>query len=359
LVLMTLEVVAPLLDQLRRTLGALTRPGERLLVAVSGGSDSVALLGLLNKLSPERLVVAHVNHGLRPRADRDAHFVVGLARELGLPCRSLSAPPEGADRGASETAARRRRLDSLGVAAQQAGCPWVLCAHHGDDAAETQVLHLARGHRGLRALAGIPSVRPLAPRVALLRPLLAGPSAPGRQDLQRARQALGLDCVQDETNFDRSVPRNAVRAWLEEGRPPLSSSHLARVRRGACRQLEATLARAASLLESELSPLGSGSLLSAHGLRELLTDDSLATEGLRLLGPCLRRPRRLTLRHTLLRRLREAAVHARGQLLLPANPHPLRARLGPEGLHFSDEALLDASPTARVLNALAQTPLHL
>lgn len=346
------EVLAACLDRV-------TAPGERLALAVSGGSDSVALAGLVAAQVADRAVVLHVQHGLRASADRDAAFVRDLCRGLGLPCRELAAPPLPEDPGRSETAARRRRLRALARGAREAGCAWVLTAHHLDDALETLLLHLARGHRGVRALAGIPTARPLAEGVGLLRPFLLGPRPPGRRDLEQARRASGHDFVQDETNADRSVPRNALRAELSRGEAPLSALHLASVRASAIEALAQLVGRAARLMGATLLPAGRGARLTREGLAALGDDPGLAAESLRLLGGCLAAPRQLAIRASVLARVAAAAHRQHGALPLPASPTPLDGRLRPDGLHLPAERLAQGSPEARVLAAVARTPVHL
>lgn len=346
------EVLAAALDRV-------TAPGERLALAVSGGSDSVALAGLVAGHAPDRALVLHVHHGLRAAADRDAAFVRDLCRGLGLPYRELAAPPLAADPGRSETAARRRRLRALARGAREAGCTWVLTAHHLDDALETLLLHLSRGHRGVRALAGIPTARPLADGVGLLRPFLLGARPPGRRHLERARLAGGWDCVQDETNADCAVPRNALRAELLRGEAPLSASHLAPVRTAAIASLGQLVGQAAQLLRASLLPAGRGARLSREGLAALGDDPGLAAESLRLLGGCFAAPRQLAIRASVLARLATAADREQGAFPLPASPTPLDGRLRPDGLHFPAERLALRDPDACVLAAVARTPVHL
>jgi tRNA(Ile)-lysidine synthetase-like protein len=346
-------------EVLAAALARVTAPGERLALAVSGGSDSVALAGLVAARAPDRALVLHVHHGLRADADRDAAFVRELCRGLALPLRELGAPPLPSDPGRSETAARRRRLAALARGAREAGCAWVLTAHHLEDALETLLLHLSRGHRGVRALAGIPTARPLVEGVGLLRPFLVGARPPGRRDLEAARNGLGLDCVLDETNADRSVPRNALRAELLRGVAPLSTTHLAPVRRAAIGSLSRLVGQAARILGASLLPAGRGARLTREGLVAMGADPGLTAETLRLLGGCLAAPRQLAIRASVLARLVEAGDRQQGELPLPASPAPLLGRLRPDGLHFPSERLSDGDPDARVLAAVARTPVHL
>ena len=129
------------------------------LVAVSGGVDSVCLLDMLSR-SEHRLIVAHVEHGIRGEASRaDARFVAALAQKYNLPFVSVSL-----DLGpnASEELARQKRYDFLLAQAQKFGAVLVT-AHHAEDVAETIAINIERGTgwRGLAVLARTGIRRPL------------------------------------------------------------------------------------------------------------------------------------------------------------------------------------------------------
>jgi tRNA(Ile)-lysidine synthase len=144
-------------------------PGDRVLVAVSGGPDSVALLHVLTALAAEHaltLAVCHVHHGLRPEADRDAAFVGALAARLGCPATVERVQvPRRPDRS-PEALARAARYAALGRAARALGATRIALGHTADDQAETVLMRLLQG-AGPRGLGGIP-VR----RGRLIRPLL-------------------------------------------------------------------------------------------------------------------------------------------------------------------------------------------
>ncbi len=188
-----------------RRLGLLIR-GSRVVAAVSGGSDSVALVRLLHQLQGELGVslagLAHVNHQLRGAAsDEDEIFCRTLARELGLPA-SIERVTIERPRGVSpEDAARRARYAALERARVALGADCVAVAHTRDDQAETVLLKLLRGS-GARGLGGIhPSVGPF------VRPLLDV----GREELREWLRSHGHGWVEDATNSDVSVPRNRIR----------------------------------------------------------------------------------------------------------------------------------------------------
>lgn len=192
---------------------ALLEPGQRVAVAVSGGSDSVALLFLLHACAMPRglrLGVAHFEHGLRPESAADAAFVAALARRLHLPfwcCRTSRLSPRMPN---LEAAARRlryrffRRLLLGPPPLAQA----VATAHTLDDQAETVLLRLLRG-AGTRGLCGIwPSIPSRTGQV--IRPLLPFT----RAELQAWLRAEGEPWREDATNRDLRRRRNRIRHEL-------------------------------------------------------------------------------------------------------------------------------------------------
>jgi tRNA(Ile)-lysidine synthase len=183
-------------------------PDTRVLVGLSGGADSVALTVLLRDLAASGGLVlagaAHVHHGLRPSADRDAEFCRAFAARLGLPLAVERADVRGvaAREGRSlEDTARRLRYLLLARAAERLGADRVAVAHTLDDQAETVLLRLARG-AGLTGAAGI---RPR--RGQVVRPLLGV----ARAELRAELAARGETWVEDESNADLANPRNRVR----------------------------------------------------------------------------------------------------------------------------------------------------
>lgn len=224
-----------LLRTVRRTLEtyALLPPGSHVLVACSGGADSVALVHLLCLLRGEaawQLCVGHVHHGLRASADADAAFVAGLARRLGLPY--LERRLEGLAGPDLEARARTARYRALAEMARQAGAQAVATGHTLDDQAETVLLRLVRGTAN-PGLAGIRPRRPLAPGVVVVRPLLWC----RREQLRRFLEEEGETWREDESNADPRHARNRVRSWLvpllvaENPRLPEALARLAEVTR--------------------------------------------------------------------------------------------------------------------------------
>jgi len=343
---------------LRRAARDLLPRDACVLLAVSGGSDSVALLAAARIEFAGRLAVVHVQHGLRPAAPDDAAFVGELCARLAVPCEVVHAPPSAADPSRSETAARRRRLAALAAAARRHATPWILLGHHLDDDLETLLLRLRRGHRGSRALAGMPVRRPLTADACLLRPFLALPAPPDRSALATFRSGEGLPCVHDETNDDRAIARNACRAWLA-AEPEATRADLLHLRAVARRRLQRELLEATERLARCLHAAGLGARLQADALVPPpdLPRDEFRAELLRLLGAALLRPRRLDPRAAVLREL-AARLERGGALSLPASPAPLWVLARGGALELPDEPPLAAEPAARALAALLAGPLH-
>lgn len=179
---------------------------QPVVVACSGGADSVTLLGLLALLrGPERLAltVAHVDHGLRPESETEAQLVTSLAARIDVPVRhrrlSLRRGP-----GLPARARDRRRaalLEIAGEASEGARPEWIALGHTRTDQAETVLLHLTRG-AGTGGLGGMRSWTE-----GWWRPLLDL----GRDETRALAQRLELPFVDDPTNDDREAPRTLVR----------------------------------------------------------------------------------------------------------------------------------------------------
>jgi tRNA(Ile)-lysidine synthase len=181
------------------------------LAAVSGGSDSVAMLRALATIrrpGDGRLIVAHFNHGLRgAESDQDERFVRRLSEQLGLVC-DVGAAGSAGQRvcTSSEESARDARYTFLCEAAARHGARYVATGHTADDQAETVLHRLVRG-TGIGGLAGIRRHRELMHGVSLVRPMLAV----RRSDLLDYLADLGQDYRQDSSNLRLEFTRNRLR----------------------------------------------------------------------------------------------------------------------------------------------------
>jgi tRNA(Ile)-lysidine synthase len=184
---------------------AMLAGGETVLVAVSGGADSVALLHLLASLERQwrlRLHVLHVDHRLRAGSAADADFVRVLARRLGV---AFDAATVTVDRrGSLEAAARAARYAALEACAARIGAERIAVGHTADDQAETVLMRLVQG-AGVRGMAGIAPVRG-----RIIRPLIELRRSALEAELRRS----GLAWVEDETNRDPKFLRNRIRHEL-------------------------------------------------------------------------------------------------------------------------------------------------
>ena len=299
-----------LAERVERTLRryAMLTGGETVLVGVSGGADSVALLVALLDLSVAwrlSLHVLHVDHGLRPDSAADAELVTRLGARLGVPV-EVACVHVGP--GSLEAAARVVRHAALDAAADRVGAVRIALGHTADDQAETVMMRLIEG-TGVRGLAGIPPVRG-----RIIRPLIEA----RHRDAVALLEGASLPWVEDPSNADPKFFRNRVRhellPLLGSAFDPEIVSRLAAVARAArqtvdtleqvgARELERladrgqdglTLSRAAladlpvavaaEVLRAAAAGLGSRAPLRAWGHRGLR----------RVLGPTpLRRPFRL------------------------------------------------------------------
>ncbi len=190
----------------------LCSPGERLLVAVSGGPDSSALLHLLARLAPElgvTLGVAHFDHGLRGEASREeARFVAGLAHGLGLPFHPGQGDVQTHGRARKislQMAARELRRAFFRDVCRRHGYAKTALGHTADDQVELFFLRLLRG----AGLTGLKGMWPASPE-GLIRPLLAV----GKEVILAWLTQEGLDFREDQSNLSRRYPRNRVRLEL-------------------------------------------------------------------------------------------------------------------------------------------------
>ena len=191
---------------------------EKVLLAVSGGADSTALLYTMHALKNEGLlhadlICAHINHQLRvPDADTDEKFVVSQAEKLHLPVitRKIDVRRFAQENKLSiETAARLLRIEHLQEIAKANNCRWIATAHQKNDNAETVVQRLLRG-TGFRGLAGIRPLRNFAADINFVRPLLCVT----RDEIIDYLKQQNLPWRTDRTNYDCRYKRNFIRHKL-------------------------------------------------------------------------------------------------------------------------------------------------
>jgi len=188
---------------------------DGVLLAVSGGADSVAMLRLFveSRCSEEVLAVAHVNHGLRDKdSDQDAVFVQELATRFSLPYFEHKIAPHDwncDETGSRESAARNLRYGFLLDTALRHGLRHIATAHTKSDQVETVLHRILRG-TGIAGLSGIPPVRPIHEAVSLIRPLLHV----SRQEVLDYLNHLGQSYRVDLSNASTEFTRNRIRLEL-------------------------------------------------------------------------------------------------------------------------------------------------
>ena len=265
--------------------GTVIPPGATLLLAVSGGADSVAMAALAAALAPAfgwTCVWGHLNHLLRgAESDADERFVRALADEWKTPlaCGRASVARLARRRGHSlEQAARAARYRFLEAAAHDAGAAFVLTAHTADDQAETILLRLARG-AGLRGLRGILPVRPIRPgsAVTLARPLLAIRRRALRDYLGERRIVFRTDSSNADLRFARNrMRREVLRPWTRKN--PRIVERLAQAAAGA-QDLFSRVERETSRFLKDVWPEGSFSRIRVRPFSRL--PDALGREVLK------------------------------------------------------------------------------
>jgi tRNA(Ile)-lysidine synthase len=304
----------------------LLAPDEPVLVALSGGPDSTALLAALQALSRAGLAgpvsACHVDHGLRPGSHRDAEHCARICERLGVP---LGRRRVEVARGNVQAQARKARYAALREAAAAAGAAAIATGHTRSDQAETVILRLLRGS-GARGLSGIPPRRG-----ALVRPLIDR----SRAEVLAYLRQRGLPFLEDPSNAAPRFLRNRVRSEVMPVLAELASS------------AEGALARAADLLRDDERALEAAA-------RRLLAGAGVAPRAALAAAPP-------AVRRRAVRRLWKAASgsrrglgarHVEAVLRLLLRPGPgrtalpggLEARLGPAGLAIGPPEAAPAGP---------------
>ena len=214
--------------------GGVIRKGDSVLVACSGGSDSVGVAAILSALAKPlqlELRLAHVNHGVRPSAWQDEAVVLRVSAALGIPVKTIALEPQRGD----EATLRDARYEALAQTARACGANVIATGHNAEDQTETVLLALFRG-TGPVGLAGMPGRRELCEGVDLARPVMRFP----RGEIREYVQTCGLPFSIDPTNADLTFRRNAVREALTALRPLFPG-------------LDSAVARAAQVVGDELA----------------------------------------------------------------------------------------------------------
>ncbi len=266
-----------MLDAVRETIRrhAMLAGGERVLVAVSGGADSVALLLALRRLAPDlelSLSVLHVDHGLRPDARADAEFVVALCRAWAVPVTvaRVTVAPEGSP----EAAARAARYAALSREAARVGAQRIAVGHTADDQAETVLMRLLEG-AGPRGLAGIPPVRG-----RVIRPLIEIRRADAVAELEHAGVSWREDASNRDPRFLRARIRHQLIPHLRETYNPAIVGALARAAALIRALVDRLEARAGSELAASATEGRGEIVLSRARLRAL--PEQIGAEMIRL-----------------------------------------------------------------------------
>ncbi|RME67305.1 MAG: tRNA lysidine(34) synthetase TilS, partial [Nitrospirae bacterium] len=185
--------------------------GERVLVALSGGPDSVALLSVLKELEEEyklTLLATYIDHGLRPKeVPEEIKFCENLCKKLSVEFSHLKIEPEGLakQKGLSlQEAARLLRYEALKAEALRKEAQRIATGHHGSDQAETLLINLIRGS-GMKGLSGIPPVRGI-----IIRPLIEVQ----KKDIEQYLKEKNLEYMVDSSNLKNHYLRNRVRTEL-------------------------------------------------------------------------------------------------------------------------------------------------
>ncbi|MFN3476619.1 MAG: tRNA lysidine(34) synthetase TilS [Candidatus Methylomirabilales bacterium] len=199
-----------LLEKVQRTIAryGMLNPEEKVVIAVSGGPDSMVLLHLLRRLQEPfhlHLHVAHLNHGLRgEEGERDATFVKSWAEKWGLPS-TIGRIEVRRTKGSLQEAARHARYRFLEEVAKGVGASRIALGHTQDDLAETVLINLLRG-AGLKGLAGIPPAR----ERWIIRPLIEV----SRREILAYAESEGVPFVVDASNLREEYLRNRIRQKL-------------------------------------------------------------------------------------------------------------------------------------------------
>ena len=226
----------------------------RVLLAVSGGPDSLAMLLLAHAAMPARILAATVDHELRPEAAAEASFVAAVCGKLNIPHSTLR--PSKAITGNLQSEARAVRYALLQTEADAAGCNWIATAHHADDQLETVLMRIARGS----GIDGLAAVRARQGRI--IRPMLGFT----KSKLEEICALSGITPVLDPSNTNDSFDRVAMRQWLSSNTHPFDPHRAVRTATASADAAEALEWMADAVFETQVSRDGDSFALNAVDL---------------------------------------------------------------------------------------------
>lgn len=214
---MQITVAFEYLDKFRDALARLNvEKGEPILLAVSGGPDSLAMLLLAASLGRNPITAATVDHRLRPEAADEAAYVAEICKKLTIPHMTLA--PGYKISGNIQSSAREARYALFDAASDEAGCSFIATAHHGDDQLETILMRLARGS----GIDGLAAIRHQNGRV--IRPLLGF----SKSELEKICADAGVEPVRDPSNDNIEFDRVVMRQWLAQSQHPFDLGRIDR-----------------------------------------------------------------------------------------------------------------------------------
>ena len=276
----------PFTRQVAEALHQLSATDQRIVVGVSGGPDSTALLLALTSSQSDtraQLTAAHANHALRgPESDADETFLRELCDRLAVPleCRRLPVPSDPDERGEGiEEMARNLRQSFYVEVSARSDARFVATAHTADDHIETILHRIVRG-TGLDGLAGIPRSRALTAHVRLIRPILGLRRHAVLEFLSDIGQDFREDCSNRDLRFTRNRLRHELLPYLEEHFNPRVAEAITR--------LGAFAEKAQSLIHQQVKRLGRRVIVEKEESRVVLDTARLQQTPTYLIGELIR-----------------------------------------------------------------------
>ena len=226
----------------------------RMLLAVSGGPDSLAMVLLAHAAMPERISAATVDHQLRPEASDEANFVAAFCEKLNVPHSILR--PSAPITGNLQSDARTVRYALLHSQADADNCDFIATAHHADDQLETVLMRIKRGS----GIDGLAAIRTRQGKI--IRPMLAF----AKTELEAICTQSGVTPVSDPSNADDSFDRVAIRQWLAANAHPFDVHRAVRTASAFADASEALEWTTDSVFETRVSSNGCDLILNPTDL---------------------------------------------------------------------------------------------